>query len=156
LFNIKNLKAMTLVKTNPKGALIPSVFSDFFDSNQFFSPRWFEREFSETLPAVNIKEDGKQFNIELAVPGFSKGDFKITAEDDVLTLSAEKKEEKSEKDERYTRREYSYSSFSRSFSLPQNANAEKVDAKYENGILKLALPKKEETKASPRKEIKVS
>jgi HSP20 family protein len=147
---------MTLIKTRPKGTMIPSVFSDFFDTDRFFSPRWFEREFAETLPSVNIKENGKQFSIELAVPGFSKADFKINAEDDVLAISAEKKEEKKDESERYTRHEYSYNSFSRSFALPQYANAEKIDAKYENGILKLLLPKKEVTKVSARKEIKIS
>jgi HSP20 family protein len=147
---------MTLVKTKPKGITIPSVFSDFFDTDRFFSPRWFEREFAETLPAVNIKENGKQFSIELAVPGFGKDDFKINVEGDVITISAEKKEEKKDESERFTRHEYSYNSFSRTFTLPQNANAEKVDARYDNGILKLVLPKKEEAKPSSRKEIKVS
>jgi HSP20 family protein len=147
---------MTLVKTKPKGTLIPSVFSDFFDTDRFFSPRWFEREFAETLPAVNIKENGRQFNIEFAAPGFDKSDFKINVENDALTISAEKQEEKKDESERYTKREFNYSSFSRSFTLPQNANGEKVDAKYENGVLKLTLPKKEETKVSSRKEIKVS
>ena len=147
---------MTLVKTKPKGTLIPSVFSDFFDTDRFFAPRWFEREFAETLPAVNIKENGKQFNIELAAPGFNKNDFKINVEEDVITISAEKKEEKKDENERFTRHEYSYNSFSRSFTLPQNANAEKVDARYDSGVLKLVLPKKEETKISSRKEIKVS
>jgi|ERR1041385_2413061 HSP20 family protein len=147
---------MTLVKTKPKGTLIPSVFSDFFDTDRFFSPRWFEREFAETLPAVNIKESGKLFNIEFAAPGFGKNDFKINVEDDVLTISAEKQEEKKDEGERYTKKEFNYASFSRSFTLPQNANGEKVDSKYENGILKLTLPKKEETKVSSRKEIKVS
>jgi len=147
---------MTLVKTKPKGTLIPSVFSDFFDTDRFFGPRWFEREFEDTLPAVNIKENNKQFNIEFAAPGFTKSDFKVNVENDVLTISAEKEMEKRNDNERFTKREFSYSSFSRSFTLPQNANAEKVDAKYENGILKLALPKKEETKVSSKKEIKVS
>ena len=146
----------TAVKTKNKGTLIPSVFSDFFDTDKFFTPRWFEREFEQTLPSVNIKENGKQFNIEFAAPGFIKSDFKVNVENDVLTISAEKQEEKKDEDERFTKREFSYSSFSRSFILPQNAKAEKVDAKYENGILKLALPKKEETKTSSRKEIKVS
>jgi HSP20 family protein len=147
---------MTLVKTKNKGTLIPSVFSDFFDTDKFFGPRWFEREFESTLPAVNIKENGKQFNIEFAAPGFGKNDFKINVENDVLTISAEREEEKKDESERYTRKEFSYSSFSRSFTLPQSANAEKVDAKYDNGILKLTLPKIEETKVSSRKEIKVS
>lgn len=153
----------TTVKTRNKGTLIPSVFSDFFDTDRFFTPRWFEREFEQTLPAVNIKENGRQFNIEFAAPGFVKTDFRVNVENDVLTISAEKQEDlpanqagKKDESERYSKREFNYSSFSRSFTLPQNANAEKVDAKYENGILKLSLSKKEETKVSSRKEIKVS
>lgn len=147
---------MTLVKSKNTESMLPSLFTDFFDTGRLFNSGWFENEFNRWVPSVNIKENGNQFNIELAAPGFTKGDFKINLEDDLLTISAEKKEEKEEKDERYTRREYKYNSFSRSFTLPQSANGEKVDAKYEDGILKLALPKKETAKISNKKEIKVS
>jgi len=147
---------MTLVKSKRSEGLIPSMFTDFFDTGRLFNTGWFENEFNRWAPAVNIKENGKQFNIELAAPGFAKGDFKISLEDDLLTVSAEKKEEMEEKDERFTRREYRYNSFSRSFTLPQSTNGEKVDAKYEDGILKLVLPKKETAKVSNKKEIKVS
>jgi HSP20 family protein len=147
---------MTLVKTKPNVNQVPSIFTDFFDTDRFFTPRWFRREFAETLPAANIKETAKQFTIELAALGFNKNDIKINVEEDVITISAEKEEEKKAENERFTRHEYSYNSFSRSFALPQNANAEKVDAKYENGILKLVLPKKAEATSSARKQIKVS
>jgi HSP20 family protein len=145
---------MTLVKAKNRAGMFPSVFTDFFDTGRLFNTDWFEREFS-WVPAVNIKENGTQFNFELAAPGFNKDDFKISLEDDVLTISAEKKEEKEEKEDKYTRREFTYNSFSRSFTLPQSANGEKVNAKYEEGILKLMLPKKEEAKTLPKKEIKV-
>ncbi|MGZ4099428.1 MAG: Hsp20/alpha crystallin family protein, partial [Bacteroidia bacterium] len=81
---------------------------------------------------------------------------KINVEENVLTISAEKKEEKNEENDRFTRKEFSYNSFSRSFTLPQTVNAEKIDAKYTDGILKLEIPKKEEAKTLPKKEIKVA
>ena len=146
----------TLVKSKNNGNLIPSVFSDLLDTDRFFSTDWFEKEFASRVPAVNIRENGKEFSIELSVPGFSKNDFKVNVADDVLTISAEKQEEKKEENERFTRKEFSYNSFARSFALPKSASGEKIDAKYENGVLKLALPKKEEAKTSPKKEIKVS
>lgn len=146
----------TLTKTKQNGNLLPTVFSDFFNADRFFGPKWFEGEFEQTLPSVNIKEGREAFSIELAAPGFAKDDFKIDLEEGVLTISAEKKEEKSEKEDRYTRKEYSYNSFSRSFALPQNSNADGIEANYSDGILKLKLPKKEVDKENKKKEIKVS
>ncbi len=144
---------MTLVKKN--GNLFPSLMSDFFDADRFFAPRWLEKEFEQNIPAVNVKESNTEFNIEFAAPGFNKSDFKINVESNVLTISAEKKEEKKNENEKFTRREFSYNSFSRSFTLPQTVNADKIDAKYNDGILKLNIPKKEEVKALPKKEVKV-
>ena len=147
---------MSLIKTKKNGDQFPSLLSDFFDTDRFFSPRWMEREFENTIPSVNIKENGKEFNIELAAPGFSKNDFKVNVEENMLTISAERQEEKKDESARFTRKEFSYNSFSRSFTLPQSVNADKVDAKYADGILKLNIPKKEEAKTLPKKEIKVS
>ena len=144
---------MTLVKSNKSGNLFPSVFSDFFDNDRFFSNQWFEK--ASNVPAVNIKETDAEFDVELAAPGFKKGDLKVDIDNNVLTISAEKKEEKEEENKRFTRKEFSYSSFSRSFTLPQSVNADKIDAKYNDGILKLIIPKKEEAKAKAKKEIKV-
>ncbi len=146
---------MSLVKSNKKEELFPSLLSDFFDNSRFFGNRFFEREFNDSLPAVNIKEDNKQFDIEFAAPGFSKNDFKIDVENDVMTVSAEKKEEKNEENKRFTRREFSYNTFSRSFTLPQSVNADKINAKYTDGVLHLQVPKKEEVKTQPKKQIKV-
>lgn len=146
---------MTLVKSYKKEELFPSLLSDFFDADKFFGNRWFEKEFNQSLPAVNIKEDGKQFDIEFAAPGFTKNDFKIDVDQNVLTVSAEKKEEKNEDNKRFTRREFSYNTFSRSFTLPQTVNADKIDAKYTDGLLHLQIPKKEEAKAVQKKQIKV-
>ena len=146
---------MTLIKTNKNSVLFPSLLSDFFETDRLVSPKWLEREFESTLPSVNVKENSKEFNIELAAPGFSKSDFKINVENNVLSISAEKEEEKKEEGERFTRKEFSYNSFSRSFTLPQIVNADKIDAKYSEGILKLLIPKKEEAKTAAKKEIKI-
>ena len=144
---------MTLVK---RSATIPGFFSDFFDMERTFGTDFLDKDFFKSMPSANIIEDPNQFNIELAVPGMSKNDFHIKVENDVLTISAEKKEEKEEKNEKYTRKEFYYGSFERSFTLPNSVTSDRIEGKYENGILKLAIPKKEEAKKKPVKEIKVS
>lgn len=143
---------MTLLKSN--GNLIPFGMDNFF-ADDFFDNQWLEKKLKHTLPAVNIKENKNEFKIEFASPGFTKKDFKIDLDQDVLTVSAEKDKEVIEEKEDYTRKEFSYNSFSRSFTLPKTVNAEKIDAKYNDGILKLSIPKKESTKLLPKKEIKV-
>ena len=148
----------TLVKRN--GGLFPS-FSDLFDTDRFFDSDLFSfgggmQIPSRWVPAVNIMESPKEFKFTLSAPGMKKSDFKIHVENDVLTISAEKKEESKEEKENYTRREFFYGSFKRSFNLPEGVNGEKIDAHYENGILALTLPKKEEfMKKSKVKEIAV-
>ena len=134
----------------------PTLFSDIFNDGKFFGRNWLEKEFSQSLPPVNIQESNKEFNLEFAAPGFKKEDFKINIDNNVLNINAAKQEEKNEDTKRYTRKEFSYNSFSRSFTLPGNANAGKVDARYINGILKLSIPKLEETKTLPKKEITVA
>jgi HSP20 family protein len=146
---------MTQVKEKNE-ILTPALFSDIFDSAKFFGKNWFEKEFGQNLPAVNINETSKHFNLEFAAPGFTKDDFKVSVDGNVLTISAEKKEEKSEKNKKFTRKEFSFNSFTRSFRLPELVIADKIDAKYTNGILNLSIPKKEETKSLPKKDIKVS
>jgi len=134
----------------------PTLFSDIFNDAKFFGRNWLEKEFGQSLPAVNIHESGKYFSLEFAAPGFKKENFKVSIDENILTISAEKQEEKNEETKRYTRREFSYNSFSRSFTLPENINSEGIDAKYINGILTLSVPKKEETKVLPKKEITVA
>jgi HSP20 family protein len=99
-----------------------------------------------TIPAVNITEKKDNYELSLAAPGLKKEDFKINVEGNMLTISSEKEERKEEKDEMVTRKEYNYTSFSRSFTLPEDVKQEAIDAKYENGVLVLALPRKEESK----------
>lgn len=104
--------------------------------------------------AVNIREDEKNYFLEFAAPGFEKDEFKINLENQVLTVSAEKKSERKEEAKEYSRREFSYSSFQRSFNLPESVNEEGIKAEYKNGILNVSIPKKEE-EAKSKKEITV-
>ena len=120
----------------------PITLSDFF--NEDFFPAY--NRTSTSLPAVNIREDGKAFYLELAVPGMNKNDLKIEVKDEVLTISAEQKEEKNEDYEGYKRKEFSFSSFCRSFYLPEDVNGEKIGAVYRDGILTVEIPKLEEEK----------
>ncbi len=141
---------MALVRFNQYPAL-----TDFFEAlekNLFNNTT--EERYQGDVPAVNIKEENDKFVLEMAAPGMSKKDFHISLDDNVLTISSEKKEEKEEKNENYTRREFFYNTFSRSFTLPENVDAEKIKADYKNGILTLTLPKKEEAKVT--REIKIS
>ena len=103
------------------------------------------------LPTIN-----KNFKIELAAPGFDKKDFKVETDNGMLTISSEKEKEEKEDTENYRRREFSFSSFRRSFQLPENSIQDKIEAKYENGVLKLTLPKKEISISKPKKEIKIA
>ena len=143
---------MKLAKRNDDWGF-PSVWEDFFNSDLFNLPAIASR--GMTVPAVNITETDTEFILELAAPGMKKSDFHVNSDRNVLTVSSEKEEEKEEKDKNYTRKEFSYSSFQRSFTLPESVNQEKIDAKYANGVLKLILPKKEEV-IPKTKEIKIS
>jgi len=116
-----------------------SWLSNFFDNDRFFDSDLLKKQ---SLPAVNVKENEKSFDMEVAAPGLNKKDFSITAENGVLTISSEKEEEREEKEKDYTRKEFSYSAFSRSFALPENANEDDIKANYEDGILKLSIAKK--------------
>jgi HSP20 family protein len=126
--------------------------NDFFDwSNRNYSPT------NTTIPSVNIKENDDEFEVELAAPGLVKSDFNIELNKDLMTISSEKKtENETNEGKQFARREFSYQSFSRSFYLPNSADAEKIKARYENGILKVSIPKKEEAKPRPAKQISIS
>ena len=108
-----------------------------------------------TIPSVNVVESDENFRLEVAAPGLSKDDFKISVDNDVMTVSTEKKSESTEKKEKYTRQEFAYSAFTRSFTLPEIVNAENIQANYENGVMTIMLPKKEEAKPKAPREIKV-
>lgn len=144
----------TLVKKSP---FFPAFFDDFF-SKDFFD--WNDRTFAglgNTLPSVNLKETDNHYQVEMAVPGMAKEDFHVEMQNGVLTVRAEKKKEKEEKDEKgnYLRREFRYESFSRAFSLPENVLDETVDATYRDGILRIEIQKRTPKKADNPKAIEV-
>lgn len=133
----------------------PSFIDRFFDNDYLNAP---VRSFAThpTMPSVNVKNGKDSFEIDVAAPGLSKEDFKIELDQDVLTISSQKEmNTETNEDESYTCREFSYQSFSRSFTLPKIANVEKIEAKYEDGILKIYIPKKDEEKTKLSKFIKI-
>jgi HSP20 family protein len=147
-------RIMSLVRFSNQ---LPTLFDRFFENDLF---DWSNRNYSSTdttLPSVNIKESTDEFEVELAAPGFVKGDFNIELNHDLLTISSEKKVENETKEgQQFARREFSYQSFNRSFTLPNIADIEKIKAKYENGILRVIIPKKEEAKPKPSRQIAIS
>jgi len=122
----------------------PSIFDEFF--NDSYLPRFFEGDFwpvNKNIPAVNVEEDEKEYRIEVAAPGLEKEDLKVSVNDGVLTISSEKKVEKEDKKDGYIRREFGYSSFCRSFTLPVEVDSDKIGAKHKNGLLHISIPKAE-------------
>ncbi len=146
---------MTLARRND--TYLPSFIDRFFNNDLM---DWGMSNFSSTntsLPAVNVRETEDDFYIEVAAPGMKKNDFKINYHNNVLTISSEKQNEKEDKNDNYSRREFSYQSFQRSFTVPQNnVDGEKIEATYNEGILNIKLPKREEVKPKPAREIKIS
>ena len=133
----------------------PPFFASLIDD--FINTDWNLKvpTFSGTVPAVNIKELDSQFEIELAVPGMKKDDFEIEVEDGVLSISSTQEEEQVNEKGKFTRREFSYSSFRRSFTLPDSVNPTKIDATYKEGVLLVLLPKHKEAQPQPKKLIKI-
>lgn len=146
---------MSLVKfrKSPLENLFTPDFLDFNTNNLFNDKLWLKKL---NEPALNIKETKDKFEIELAAPGYNKKDFEVTIDDGCLNIIAKKEETKEEKDENYTRKEFSASSFERSLQLPDSIADEKIKAKYDNGILKFSLAKKEEAKKQKPKVIEIS
>ena len=144
---------MTLVRYNNR---LPRFFDDFFtrDMDHFFGGA----ESNSHLPAVNVKEDDNGFAVEVVAPGFEKADFKVEIDQNTLTIAAEK-ETKNEEDaaSNYVKREFRSQAFRRSFRLPENAvDGDKIEARYEAGILYLTLPKREEVKPKPARLINIA
>jgi HSP20 family protein len=131
-----------------KPAVFPSVVEDFFKPwNELLGTgNLFGR--MSTLPAVNITEDKNFFKLSLATPGLKKEDLKIDLDENILTISSEKESSSEEKEEKMTRREYNYSSFTRSFTMPDNVIAESIEARYTDGVLNIMLPKKDKNMMS--------
>lgn len=145
--------------SNVNSGLTYPTWSNWIDS--FFNndlPSVFTSNFNTgiTLPKVNIKETGDSYLVEMAVPGLKKSDFHIDLDNQVLSISTEIKEENEQQENHYTRREYGYSSFKRTFTLPDSVDDSKIEAKYENGILNIHLPKREEARQKLARTIKIS
>jgi HSP20 family protein len=147
---------MSLIKRNDIFSTFPKLFEDFFGREL---SDWRNENFSvtsTTIPSVNIKETNNAYEVELAVPGMEKSDFNIELEGNRLIISSSKKQEHENREENYTRREFSYQSFQRSFSLPENTvDADNIKARYENGLLIIDIPKKEDAKKNAPKQISV-
>lgn len=147
---------MSLIKRNETGWL-PSVFDDMFRTD-WLGGTTNVNSIGTSIPAVNIQESDENFLVEVAAPGKSKEDFNIELDNDVLTISSEDKKEKETTDQngRFTRKEFSYSNFKRAFSLPESVDSSKISASYNNGVLEIALPKKEEAKVQAKRMIEIA
>lgn len=148
---------MSLIKRN--GLLpttFPALFDDFFGRELF---NWGNNNYSSTsttVPSVNIRETNESFEVELAAPGMQKGDFQVQLDGNTLTISSQRENREEKSEEGYNRREFSYQSFQRSFLLPKDVvNDEGIVARYENGLLMLTIPKKEEVKQKPPRLIEI-
>ena len=141
---------MSLVRKN--NLLFPSLM------NEFFKPDWFGgmERFESTLPAVNIRENETGFELELAIPGKKKEDFHVDIDENIMTISMETKSEEETSENNYTRKEFSYRSFKRSFTLPETVDEDKIEATYTDGILKFVLPKREEALPKPKRNIAIA
>ena len=133
---------------------LPSFTDDFLGKD--FLSDFFDSSLNKTVPEVNVLENNDAFTIEVAAPGLEKKDFKIDLNNRVLTISSEKEAKQIDKKEKYVRREFSYSSFQRSFGLPDSVDQDKVKANHAAGILTIEIPKREEAKEKPAREIKIS
>lgn len=150
---------MNLIKRNGgRTPGLPRLFFDDIFGRELFN--WENNNFSTTsttLPSVNIKETAETYEVEVAAPGMEKSDFNITLDGNLLTISSVKEHKEISEQENFTRREFSYQSFQRSFELPKNVvDEEQITARYENGLLALKIPKKEEAKQKPPRMIEIS
>jgi HSP20 family protein len=139
---------------------MPSMLADWPVSSSLLGANWFDefpmKKLGVNVPSVNITETPTEFKLEVAAPGLERKDFNIEVENNFLCISAEKEAEKKEEDEGYTMQEYSFNSFSRTFALPENIKVGNIDAKYENGILKVVMPKAKEDKTKAVQKITVA
>ncbi len=138
----------TITKRSFRPFYMPDIFNDGFFSG--FADK------TNSMPAVNIRENEKSYLLDLAIPGIDKKDLKIDINEDVLTISSETKNETEESNDGYRRKEFSYSSFCRNFYIPENVNRDKIEANYKDGVLAVSLPKQEEEKNKITREIKIA
>lgn len=150
---------MSIVKRNGwPFSDMPGLFNDFLSRDLWNWGMENNSTTNTTIPAINVKETNDHYEVELAAPGMEKKDFKIELNSNLLTISSERQNKWEEKeDERYTRREFSYQSFQRTFQLPKDVvDEDKIEAKYENGLLHLTIPKKEHAKQRPPRMIEIA
>lgn len=146
---------MNLVKRNEANWL-PSVLDEMFKTD-WLGGTTTNNRILYSIPAVNIQENEENFIVEVAAPGKKREDFNIELENDILTISSvEKREDESVESRNYTRKEFNYTQFKRAFSLPDTVDSEKISASYENGVLMISLPKKEEAKVQGKRMIEIS
>lgn len=155
LVNVPRSGSLVNSNSNRNFPVWSNWLDDFFnkDLTSLFSTNF---NTGITIPKVNIKETAEDFTVEMAAPGLKKSDFQITIENKVLSISTEVKEEEEYQEDNFTRREFGYSSFKRSFTLPESVNDEKINASYNEGILSIQLPKKEVAKQKSVRNIKIS
>ncbi len=158
--NNKRRYIMSIVKWKNRNELLPALnmadwAMNFFKDDDFFDKRWLPG-FEMTTPSVNVKETKEAYKLEVAAPGMKKDDFKVEIKEGHLCIAAETKSEKEEKEENFTRKEFNYQAFSRSFWLPENVKADSIKATYNDGILKIEVPKVKVEKEEPAKVVKVS
>jgi HSP20 family protein len=148
------MEGLVMLPMLRRGTAFPSMVDEFFGKD--FLSNIFDTQTGISMPSVNIIEGKDDFNIEVAAPGLEKKDFKIDLNNNVLTISSEKEVKDEQTDKNYMRREFSYRSFQRSFALPNTVEADKINASYKDGVLNIAIPKKEEAKEKPARTIKIS
>lgn len=142
---------MTLIRNSNE--LIPTFFDDFFGRDWFLNAN---ENFSTTMPAVNILDNADNYEVEMAAPGMSKKDFKVELDNQLLTISYEKENEVKEDESKYTKREFFYNSFERSFTLPKTVESDKIKATYQDGLLKVMIPKLEVAKQKTSRLININ
>ena len=147
---------MTYLKLRNDRAQSPKEVNDWFDNFWNLNPPSLFSNSFDNFPPVNVKEDKDSYMLELAAPGRKKEDFTVKADQGILEISGKTENEKEEKTDNFTRHEYSLASFTRTFHLPESVNTENIGAEYKDGILRVALPKREEAKAQSPREIKIS
>jgi HSP20 family protein len=148
---------MSLVKWNSNGNHTTPGFTNLLES--FFGrdlADYVGRDFTRNVPAVNVVENPESFKVEVAAPGLKKEHFHINLHNNVLSIAAHTEQDKEESNGRYTRREFGYTSFQRSFTLPNSVDAERIQANYQDGVLYIHLPKREEAKEKPARQIDIS
>lgn len=139
------------------GDIFPPFMTDFIQSNPFWTKRFsMIPSLGINIPSANVRETDLGYQIDLAAPGLNKKDFKIELDNDILTISVEKENEEKKKENGFAKKEYSYNMFSRSFIIPENTMPARIDAKYEDGVLKIKLPKAKVSTVSSKREIPVS